>query len=133
MRLRAVGLYHDLDFTDHHKEFSTLLVSLPPVEPMTHTPLEGNEVFITPNVEKFTEYYDTLHDLPNEQTDKLKLSLENASPADNPHLVQNLMSLLELTPDKVIKLQKNDTICKNILQHIYCSKNDNYFIDTKGY
>ena len=42
------------------------------------------------------------------------------------------MSLLEFTPDKVIKLQKNDTFCKHILQHIHCSKNDNYFIDAMG-
>ena len=42
------------------------------------------------------------------------------------------MSLLEFTPDKVIKLQKNDTFFKNILQHIQYSKNDNYFIDPMG-
>ena len=42
------------------------------------------------------------------------------------------MSLLELTPEKGIKLQKNDIFCKNIIQHIGCSKYDNYFIDTIG-
>ena len=42
------------------------------------------------------------------------------------------MSLPEFTPDKVMKLQKNDTFCKHILQHIHCSKNDNYFIDAMG-
>ena len=41
------------------------------------------------------------------------------------------MSLSKLTLDKVIKLQKNDTFCKSILPHIYCSKND-YFIDAIG-
>ena len=57
---------------------------------------------------------------------------ENVSPTDIPHLEQNLMSLPELSTDKVIKLQRNDTFCKNILEHIHCSKNDNYFIDTMG-
>ena len=42
------------------------------------------------------------------------------------------MSLPELTSEKVIKLQKNDTFCKNIIQHIDCSKYDNYFIDATG-
>ena len=38
------------------------------------------------------------------------------------------MSLPEFTPEKVVKLQKNDTFCKKILEHIHCSKN-NYFTD----
>ena len=50
----------------------------------------------------------------------------------HPQLEQNLMSLLELTLEKVIKLQKNDTFCKNIIQYIDCSKYNNYFIDTRG-
>ena len=124
-RLKVVGLHHDFDFKDHHKKFSTPFKPLPP-----KTPLEVNEVYITPTIEKLTQNYDTFLDLPNEQTDEAKLSLENASPTDSPHLEQNLMSLQELTPDKVMKLQKNDTFCKNIPQHIHCSKNDNSFIDT---
>ena len=40
------------------------------------------------------------------------------------------MSLPELTLDIVIELKKNDIFCKKILQHIHCSKKDNYFIDT---
>ena len=39
------------------------------------------------------------------------------------------MFLPEFTPDKVIKLQKNNTFWKHILQHIHCSKNNYYFID----
>ena len=39
------------------------------------------------------------------------------------------MSLPELTPEKVIKPQKNDIFCKNVIQHIGCSKYDNYFTD----
>ena len=42
------------------------------------------------------------------------------------------MSLLEFTPDKVVKLHRYDTFCKNILEHIHCSKNDNYFTDAMG-
>ena len=127
-RLRAVGLYHDLDF----KEFSAPFEPLPPVKQVTHMPIEVNEIFIAPNIEKFTQNYNALHDLPTAQTDKAELSLENASPTDISHLEQNLMSLLEFTPDKVIKLQKNNTFCKHILQHIHCSKNSNYIIDTIG-
>ena len=76
--------------------------------------------------------YDVLYDLPTAQMDKVELFLQNASPADIWHLEQNLMSLLEFTPDKVIKLNKNDTFCRHILQHIHCSRNDNYFIDAMG-
>ena len=54
------------------------------------------------------------------------------SPADTPQLEQYLMSLPELTPDKVTKLQNNDAFCKNIMLHIVCSKHDNYFIDATG-
>ena len=50
-RLRAVGLYHDLDLKDHQQEFVPF-EPLPPVKPMTHMPLEVNEVFIAPNKEK---------------------------------------------------------------------------------
>ena len=73
--------------------------------------------------------YDAVPDLSTAQTDEAKLSLENVSPSDILHLEQNLMSLPELAPEKVIKLQKNATFCKNILQHMHCNKNDNYFID----
>ena len=75
-----------------------------------------NEVVITPDIERLTQVYDTLHDPLTAQTgDDVKLSLKNASPADIPQLEENLMSLLELTPEKVIKLQKSDVFCKNIL------------------
>ena len=61
-----------------------------------------NEVFIAPNVKKLTQIYDKLHDLPPRQTsDDVKLSLENTLAADIPQLEQNLMSLLELTSEKV--------------------------------
>ena len=96
-RLRAVGFYRDLDFKDDQQEFSA------PFEPMTHTPLEINEDFIASNIENLVQNYEALHDLPTAQTDKAKLSPENASPTDIPCLEQNLMSLPELTPHKLIK------------------------------
>ena len=65
LRLRAVGLYHDLDFKDHQQEFSAPFEQLPPGELMTHMPLKVNEVFIAPNIEKLTQNYDTLHDMGN--------------------------------------------------------------------
>ena len=93
-----------------------------------------NETAITPYIERLTQAYDTLHDPPTAQTgDDVKLSLENTSPTDIPQLEENLMSLLELTPDKVIKLPKGDGFCKNILQHICCSKFENYFKDAIGF
>ena len=59
-RLRAVGLYHDLDFKDHQQEFS----ALPPVVSATHMPLVMNEVFIAPNIETLAQNNNVLHDLP---------------------------------------------------------------------
>ena len=62
--------------------------------------------------------------------DDNKLSLKNAcQPTDIPQLGENLMSLLKSTADKVIKLQESDVFCKNILQHIGCSKHEDYFQD----
>ena len=75
-------------------------------------PIEVNEMFITPDIEKLMQNYDALHDLATGQMDKAELSLQNTSSTDIPHLEQNLMSLLEFTPDKVRKLQLNDTFCK---------------------
>ena len=106
-RLRAVGLYHDLDSKDHQQEFSSPLQPLPPVEEVTHMPIEVNKIFIAPDIEILVENCD----LPTVQVDR-KWSLENAPPTDIPHVEQNIMSLQEFTPDKVIKLHKNDTFCK---------------------
>ena len=131
-RLRAVGLYHDLQSKDYQQEFSSPFKPLSPVKQSTHMPIEVIEIFIALDIEKLTQNYDALHDLLTAQMDKAELSLENASPTNIPHLTQNLMSLLEFIPDKVIKLQKNKPFCKHILQQIHCSKNDNYFIGAVG-
>ena len=78
---------------------------------------------------KLTKNYNTLHGLPTVQKEKANLAIVNASPTDISHVEENLMSLLQCTLDKVIKLQMNDTFCRNILEHIHYSKNDNYLID----
>ena len=102
-----------------------------PIEPVTHMPVEVKEVFITPDIERLIQTWDTSHGSPIAQTnDDIKLSLENVSTSDILKLEQNLMFLPELTLEKVIKLQKNDIFSKNGIQHIGCSKYDNYFIDT---
>ena len=94
-RLKAVGLYHEPDFNHHEQEFSTPFEPLPPVELVTHMPLEVNEIFISPNIEKLMPNYDALNELPTAQTDKAKLSIENTSLGDIPQLEQSLMSLPE--------------------------------------
>ena len=55
---------------------------LSPVEQSTHTPIEVNEIFITPNTENLVQNYVTLKTLPVTKADEAKLSLDNASPAD---------------------------------------------------
>ena len=79
-RLRAVGLYHDLDFKVCQQEFSALFEPLPPVEQGTHMPIEVNEIFIAPNIEKLVQNYNELHDLSTAQTDKAELSLKMHHP-----------------------------------------------------
>ena len=106
-RLKSVGPYHDTDSNNQQQEFSTHFEPISPVEPVMDTPLEVNEAFISPDIESIVQTYDTLHDSPTAQTgDDVKLSLENASPTDIPQLEENIMSLPELTPEKVIKLQR---------------------------
>ena len=106
-RLKAVGLYHDIDSNNHQEEFSTPFEPLPHIEPVTLTPLEVNEAFTTPDIDRLMQTYDTLHDSPAAQTgDNVKLSLENVSPADIQQLEENLMSLLELIPEKVINYKR---------------------------
>ena len=63
-RLRALGLYQDLDSKDHQQEFSSPFEPLPPVEELTHMLVWVNEVFIAPDIEKSATNYDALHDLP---------------------------------------------------------------------
>ena len=76
-----------------------------------------NDVFITPDVERLMQGYDTLQDPPTVQTaDDIKLSLKNASPTAILQMEGNKMSLPELTTEKVIKLQK--VMCS---ARMYCS------------
>ena len=70
LKIFTGGLYHDLDFKDHQQEFSAPFEPMPPVEPVIHMPLEVNEIFIAPNIEKLMQNYDALHDFPTAQTDE---------------------------------------------------------------
>ena len=82
-RLKAVGIYHDIDSNDHQQELSTPFEPLTLVEGVTHTALEVNQVVITPNIERLRQAYDTLHSPPTAQTgDDIKLSLKNVLPTD---------------------------------------------------
>ena len=66
--LRAVGLYHGLDFKDGQQELKTAFKPLPPVKQSTNTPIEVQEIFIKPDIENLTQNYDTLKTLPVTQT-----------------------------------------------------------------
>ena len=105
-RLRAVGLYHNLDFKDGQQELRTPFEPLPPVEQSTHAPIKFHEIIIKLNIENLTQIYDAPNTLPATQPEESKMSLDNASPEDIPQLEQKLMSLPELTPEKIITLQK---------------------------
>ena len=54
-RLKAVGLYHDIHLKDHQQEFRMPFEPVPPAEPVTHMPLEVNEVFIAPDIERLMQ------------------------------------------------------------------------------
>ena len=128
-RLRAVGLYDDLDFKDNLQELGTPFEPLALVEQSTHTPIEVHNIFIKPDIENLTHNYDAQHNIPAIESEESRLSL--VPPEDIPRLEQKLMSLPELTPEK-ITLQKNDTFCYNILHHIHYNTNENYFTDAMG-
>ena len=93
--------------------------------------LEVNIFFTPPSIEELMQNYNVLLVLHTAHFGEAKLSLQNASPADIPQLEQNLMSLPKLTLDKVTKLQKNDTFCKNNTT-LRLQWHDNYFIDATG-
>ena len=84
-RLRAVGLYHDLDFKDNLQELRVPFESLPPVEQSTDTPVEFHKICIRPDIENLTQNYDTENNLPAIQSEESKLPLDNTSPEDIPH------------------------------------------------
>ena len=127
---RAVGLYYNLDFNYSQQELRTAFEPLPPVEQSTHTPTEVQEFFIKPKIENLLQNYNTQNTLPVTHPEESKLSLDNASPKDFPQLEQKFLLQTELTPEKIIQLQKIDTLCNNIIQDMHCNTNENYFTDT---
>ena len=56
-RLKAVGLYHDLDFQNSQQEFGTPFEPLPPTEQATHTPIIVHKIFIKPDVETLAKKF----------------------------------------------------------------------------
>ena len=90
-RLRAVGLYHNLDFRDGEQELRTPFEPLPPVEQSTYMPIEGQDILIKSGTENLTQNYDK-KTLPVTQTEEFKLSISNST-------------------------AKNYTFCNYILQH----------------
>ena len=107
-----------MDTNNYQQEFSTPFEPLPPYKPVTHTPLEVNEAFITPDIERLMQAYDMLHDSPTVQTgDDIKLSLENVLPIDIPQLEENLMSLLELSPEEVKNYKRVMHFAKHTAAH----------------
>ena len=68
-RLRAVGLYHDLDFKDNLEELRIPFKPLPPVEQATHIPVEVHKIFMKPDIENLTPNYDTQNNLPAIQSE----------------------------------------------------------------
>ena len=111
-RLRAVGLYHDLELTDNLQEVGKPFEPLPRIWQSTHTPTDIQEFFIKPDIENLIQNYDTHNSLPAIQSEESKLSLDNTISWRYPRLEQKLMSLPKLTPEKIITLQKNNTFCK---------------------
>ena len=76
-RLRAVGLYHDLNFNNGQQELGTPFEPLHPGDQLTHTPMEVQEIFIEPSIENLMQNYDTQKTLPVTQIEESKLSLYN--------------------------------------------------------
>ena len=73
--LKTVGIYHDIYTNAYQQELSPPFEPLPPVKPVTHTPLEVNDICIIPDIKRITQTYETVHTSPNAQTgDDVKLS-----------------------------------------------------------
>ena len=59
-KLRAVDLYHNLDFKDGQQELGTLFKPLHPVEQSTHAPIDVQDIFVKPDRENLMQNYDAL-------------------------------------------------------------------------
>ena len=121
-RLKAVGIYHDLDLQKSQPDSGTPFELLPTIEWAIHLPRVVHEISIENNLETLEKQVTT------SQTDYHYLPLEE----DAPHLEQKLMSLPELTPDKINLLQQKDTFCNNIITQLHCNPHDKYFTDSMG-
>ena len=131
-RIKTVGIYHDNDSYDYQQEFSTPFESLNPVKPVTHTHLELNEAVITPDIERLAQSYDTLYDPTTIQTsDDAKLSIKNASLRCTA-TGREFNVFVRINTRQSNKITKKSCFCKGFLQHIGCSRYENYFQDATG-
>ena len=73
-RLKAVELYHDLDFQNSQLKLGTTFEPSSPVKHATHTPIEVHENFIKLNIETLAQNHTVA------QIDQCKLSLRGMHP-----------------------------------------------------
>ena len=125
-RLKAVGLYHDLDIQNIQPELGSTFEPLPTMEQETQTLVIVHEIFIKPDVETLAKYFAVT------QIEDPNMSMTDVSPQDADCIEQKLMFLPKLTPDKITQLQNNDTFYNNIIIHMHCNLHVKYFIDAMG-
>ena len=90
-----------------------------------------NNTFIVVHKILIENHVETLENqVTASQADYPNLPLEDIAPEDAPHLEQKLMSLPELTPDKITPLQQKDTLFNNIVTHLHCNPHEKYFTDS---
>ena len=99
---------------------------LPPVEQTTFSPLELHKISVKTKPGTPDKHDTTL------AKDEYDPPLERITPKNVHHLERKLMSLPELTPDKITLLQKQDPFCNKIPAHLHCNAYDKYFTDSMG-
>ena len=115
-----------LIFRKSQPDLGTPFEPLPPVEQTTCPPLELNEISVRTNPEAPDKQVTTL------PKDDLDLPLESITPENVSKLEQKLMSLPELTLDKITLLQKYNSFCSKILTCLHCNAHDKYFTYSMG-
>ena len=63
------------------------------------------------------------------QPEESKLSLDNTSSEDIPQLEQKFNVPTRIKTRENNQTTKNDTFCNNIIHHMHCNTNKNYFTD----
>ena len=101
--LKAVGLYHNLNYQHSQPEHGTPFEPLPLIEQATHTPITVDKNPTKPNLETLAKQFTVA------QIENPNIPLGDKSPEDETQLEQKLMSLSKLTPEKITRLPKDDT------------------------